>query len=106
MSELHLTHALVLTQFESSLTERDWSVVSAQDYPIHALYCTESRNLLFHSDNQKSDCAEEISKIMKTLELCSIQLHYEQQIIILRDDENCYEAQDVLRHLINGEYVN
>lgn len=99
MSELHLTHALVLTQFEASLTEREWSVVSAQDYPIHALYCAESRNLLFLSDNQKSDCTEEISKIIKTLENCNIQFFLCKQIIILRDDENCYEAQDVLRHL-------
>lgn len=99
MNELHLTHALVLTQFESSLTERDWSVVSAQDYPIHALYCHESRNLLFHSDNQKSNCEEEISKIKETLKLCNIQFFEEQTIIVLRDDENCYEAQDVLRHL-------
>lgn len=100
MNELHLTHALVLTQFEDSLNPRDWQVLSAQDYPIHALYCAESRNLLFLSDNQKSDCAEEISKIIKTLENCSIQLHHEKQIIVLEESENCYEAQDVLRHLL------
>ena len=97
--ELHLTHALVLTQFESSLEPRDWSILVEQDYPLHALYCAESRNLLFFSDNQKSDCAEEISKIINSLEKCNIQLIHSQQIIILEDDENCYEAQDVLRHL-------
>lgn len=97
--ELHLTHALVLTQFESSLTPRDWDVINAQDYPLHALYCHESRALLFYSDNQKCDCAEEISKIKQTLKLCNIHFAEQQQIIILRDDENCYEAQDVLKHL-------
>ena len=99
MNELHLTHALVLTQFESSLEPREWALLEEQDYPLHALYCAESRNLLFLSDNQKSDCAMEISKIIKTLENCNIQFHLNKQIIILGDDENCYEAQDVLRHL-------
>ena len=97
--QLHLTHALVLTQFEDSLNPREWSLLAAEDYPLHALYCHESRNLLFHSDNQKSDCAEEISKIIKTLENCNIQLIHDKQIIILRENENCYEAQDVLKHL-------
>ena len=97
--ELHLTHALVLTQFEDSLNPREWSLLAAEDYPLHALYCHESRNLLFYSDNQKSDCAEEISKIINSLELCNIRVTQLQQIIILRDDENCYEAQDVLKHL-------
>ena len=97
--ELHLIHALVLTQFESSLAPLDWALLEQEDYPLHALYCLESRALLFHSDNQKSDCANEISKIIKTLEICGIPVVYGQQIIILREDENCYEAQDVLKHL-------
>ena len=99
MELLHLTHALVLTQFEASLEPREWSLLVEQDYPLHVLYCAESRALLFHSDNQKSDCAEEVSKIISLLEKCNIQVKLEQQIIILGDDENCYEAQDVLRHL-------
>jgi hypothetical protein len=74
MNELHLTHALVLTQFEDSLNPREWSLLNAQDYPLHALYCVESRNLLFYSDNQKSNCEEEISKIKQALKLCNIQL--------------------------------
>lgn len=97
--ELHLTHALVLTQFESTLSPREWSLLVAEDYPLHALYCHDSRNLLFYSDNQKSDCAEEISKIIKSLELCSITCSISNEIIVLREDENCYEAQDVLKHL-------
>jgi rRNA processing protein Krr1/Pno1 len=44
---------------------------------------------------------EEISKIIKTLENCNIQLIHDKQIIILRDVENCYEAQDVISHLSN-----
>lgn len=96
--KLHLTHALVLTQFEDSLNPREWALLSAQDYPIHALYCHDSRNLLFHSDNQKSNCSDEISKIIKTLELCNIQLIHDKQIIILRDDENEYCAEDVKKH--------
>lgn len=96
--ELHLTHALILTQFEDSLNPREWSVLSAQDYPLHALYCNESRNLLFHSDNQKNDCSMEISKIINLLELCSIRVIYDKQIIIMRDDENEYDAEDVKKH--------
>ena len=72
MNELHLTQALVLTQFESTLAPREWSLLVEEDYPLHALYCHESRTLLFHSDNQKSNCAEEISKIIKTLVNCNI----------------------------------
>lgn len=70
--ELHLTQALVLTQFEASLAPRDWSLLVEEDYPLHALYCHDSRAMLFYSDNQKSDCAEEISKIITTLENCNI----------------------------------
>ena len=96
--ELHLTHALILTQFEDSLNRREWSLLSAQDYPLHALYCEESRALLFHSDNQKNDCAKELSKIYNLLEKLNIQFSLQKQIIILRDDENEYDAEDVLKH--------
>ena len=37
----HFIHALVVTPFESSLTPIDWETLSAQDYPLHALYCEE-----------------------------------------------------------------
>ena len=96
--ELHLTHALVITQFEDSLNSRDWALLSAQDYPIHALYCHESKCLLFHSDNQKSDCMKEISQIKETLEKIGISLVHEQQIIVLSENENEYDAQDVMKH--------
>ena len=97
--ELHLTHALVLTQFEVSLAPREWSLLVEEDYPLHALYCHDSRIMLFHSDNQKSDCSEEISKMIKTLEMCNIQLTLSKQIIVMGENENCYEAQDVIKHL-------
>lgn len=96
--ELRLTHALVLTPFESSLTSLDWDTVAQQDYPIHALYCQTSRALLFHSDNQKSDCANEISKIISLLAKTTNNLVVDKQIIILRENECEYCAEDVLKH--------
>ena len=100
MNELLLTHALVLTQFESSLTPCEWSILMEQDYPIHVLYCTNTGAILFHSDNLKVNCEEEIYKIQQTLALCGIPAKEEKRIVILKDDENCYEAQYVLRHLL------
>lgn len=94
----HFIHALVLTPFESSLTPLDWDTISAQDYPVHALYCKELRDLIFLSNNQKSDCTEMISFLNKTFEILGISAQYEKQIIILSDDENAMEAQDVLKH--------
>lgn len=94
----HFVHALVLTSFESSLTNLEWEVVVAQDYPIHALYCQETKSLVFHSDNQKNNCAEKISEIYNLLEKLAIQFSHEQQILILSDDENEYSEQDVLKY--------
>ena len=94
----HFIHALVITSFESSLNPIDWETLSAQDYPLHALYCEELGALLFHSDNQKSDCTEMISFLKQTFEILGIPAQFEQQIIIMNDDENEYDAQDVLKH--------
>ena len=94
----HFIHALVVTQFESSLTPLDWETLSAQDYPLHALYCEESGALLFHSDNRKNDCAEMISFLKETLKILSIPVEWENKIIIMSDEENEYNAQDVLKH--------
>ena len=94
----HFIHALVVTPFESSLTPLDWETLSAQDYPLHVLYCEELGALLFHSDNQKNDCAEMISFLKETLKILSIPVEYENKIIIMSDDENEYSAQDVLKH--------
>ena len=96
--EYHFIHALVITPFEASLTPIDWEALSAQDYPLHALYCEELGALLFHSDNRKNDCAEMISFLKQTFEILGIPAVYEQQIIIMSDGENEYDAQDVLKH--------
>ena len=94
----HFIHALVVTQFESSLTPLDWEILSAQDYSLHALYCEELGALLFHSDNQKNDCTELISFLKETFKILSIPAEWENKIIIMSDDENEYNAQDVLKH--------
>lgn len=94
----HFVHALIVTQFESSLNPLDWETLSAQDYPLHALYCEELGALLFHSDNQKNDCMNEISKIYNLLGKLNIEFSQRQQIIVMNDDENEYNVQDVLKH--------
>ena len=94
----HFIHALVVTQFESSLTPLNWETLSAQDYPLHALYCEELGALLYHSDNQKNDCTELISFLKETFKILSIPIEWENKIIIMSDDENEYNAQDVLKH--------
>ena len=94
----HFIHALVVTQFESSLTPLDWETLSTQDYPLHVLYCEELGALLFHSDNQKNDCSNMISFLKEILKILSIPAEWENKIIIMSDDENEYSAQDVLKH--------
>ena len=96
--EYHFSHALVITHFESSLIPLDWETLSAQDYPLHALYCEELGALLFLSDNQKNDCAELISFLKETLKILSIPAKWENKIIIMSENENEYDAQDVLKH--------
>ena len=96
--EYHLIHALVLTPFESSLVPLEWDSVAATDFAVHALYCKESAQLLFHSDNTKINCADEISKIKQTLEKTNNRVELSQQIIILGKQENEYDAQDVIKH--------
>ena len=96
--ELHLTHALVLTRYESSLVSLDWETVAAQDFTVHALYCHNTNSILFHSDYQKSEPIEEISKIIQLLQMTGNCVKFDKQIIVLEDDENEYCAQDVIRH--------
>jgi hypothetical protein len=94
----HFIHALALTHFESSLTPLDWDTLLAQDYPLHALYCEESGALLFLSDNQKNDCVDMISFLKETLKILNICAEWENKIIIMSENENEYDAQDVLKH--------
>lgn len=94
----HFIRAIILTPFESSLAPLDWEILDAQDYPIHVLYCKTTGAILFHSSNQKSDCAKEISKIYNLLEKLNISVEESKQIIVLRDDENEYDVRDVIKH--------
>jgi len=96
--EYHLIHALVLTPFESSLVPLEWEAVAATDFAVHALFCKESARLLFHSDGTKNDCAEEISKVISTIQNLGNCAEIERTIIILEKDENEYNAQDVIKH--------
>ena len=97
--ELHLVHALVLTHYESSLvTNLSWEEVIAQDFCIQALYCRETKNFLFHSDYQKSEPNEEITKIISILTLTGNRVEIEKQIIDLQDGECEYSAEDVKKH--------
>lgn len=96
--ELHLTHALVLTPFESSLVNLTVEEVLKQDFTVHALYCHETKNLLFHSDYQKSEPLEEISKIVRILQMTGNCVKIDKQILILENDENEYCANDVIKH--------
>ena len=53
---VHLTHALILTQFEADLLNTlEWDEIIAQDFTVHALYCSDTNEILFHSDNQNSN---------------------------------------------------
>ena len=96
--EYHLIHALVLTPFESSLAPLEWEEIATTDFAVHALFCEESAQLLFHSDSLKNDCANEISKIKQTLEKTNNRVALIKQIIILGDNEDSYNAQDVIKH--------
>lgn len=75
--EYHFIHTLVLTPFESTLTQLDWETVAAQDYPVHVLYCRELQCILFHSDNQVTDCAREIENICTLLTKLAIDVYIE-----------------------------
>ena len=96
---LHFTHALVLTPFESSLVPLQWDEVVAQDFTVHLLYCDTTNSVIFHSDSRDFDCTERVSFLFETLSKIGTEFTYGQQIVILRDDESEYNAEDVLRHL-------
>lgn len=97
--ELVFTHVLVLTQFESSLVPLQWEEVVAQDFTVHLFYCKTSQSILFHSDNLQFDCMERVSNFYEMLAKSGIPYTDEQQIIILRDGESEYNAEDVLKYL-------
>ena len=47
--ELNLTHALILTQFESSLTPLNFETVAQQDYTVHAVLNRATKSINFFS---------------------------------------------------------
>ena len=96
---LHFTYALILTPFEASLFPTDWDFVIQEDFPIHVLYCQETKQILFHSDNQKTDCDKEVSKIKILLEKIGICAIYQNKVLVLKDGENEYSVKDVMHHL-------
>lgn len=51
--ENHFIHALVLTQFESSLIPLQWEDVVAADFTVHLLYCKTSGRTILLSNNQQ-----------------------------------------------------
>ena len=55
--------------------------------------------VIFHSDSRDFDCTERVSFLFETLSKIGTEFAYGQQIVILRDDESEYNAEDVLRHL-------
>jgi hypothetical protein len=97
--EFNFIHVLVLTPFESSLTSLQWDEVIAQDFTVHLLYCRTNGRVILHSNNQKFDCTERISQFYEMLVKSGIPFTDEQQIIILRDNESEYNAEDILKHL-------
>lgn len=96
--ELHLTHALILTQFEASLSPHEFETVCEQDYTVHAIYCQETKSLIYHSEPRKFNGFEEITVIKKVLANLPISVLWNKQILILEDQENEYSSSDVLKH--------
>lgn len=97
--ELHLTHAVILTQFESSLTPLDFDTICAQDYAVHAVYNQATNSLVFLSEPRKFDGCEEVIKFKQMLENLLIPVHWENKILIISDDECEYSKDDVRKHL-------
>lgn len=97
--ELKLTHAVVLTQFESTLTPLDFDTISAQDYVVHVIYNQVTNSLVFLSSPQKFDGLEQSIKIRELMDNLLIPVHWDKTILIMGENENEYDAQSILRHL-------
>lgn len=96
--ELNLIHALILTQFESTLTNLDFDTLVAQDYTVHGIYCKETKSLIYHSEPQNFNGYEEVIKIQQTLQNLPILVNWGVAIVIIGEDENEYRSCDVLKH--------
>ena len=96
--ELQLTHALILTQFESTLTPFDFDTIAQQDYTVHAIFNRATKSISFLSEPQKFDGCEDLIKFKQTIENLLIPVNWEKQIIIVSDDECEYCAEDVKKY--------
>ncbi len=96
--ELHLTHALVLTQFESTFTPLDFDTIAQQDYAVHVVYNQVTKSLVFLSEPQKFDGYEQVIKFKQMLRNLSIPVNWERKIIIVSENECEYCAEDVKKY--------
>ena len=96
--ELQLTHALILTQFESTLTPLDFETVVQQDYAVHAVINRATKSICFLSEPQKFDGYEYFIKFKQMIENLHIPVNWETTILVVSDDECEYDAEDVKKH--------
>lgn len=97
--ELKLTHALILTQFESTLTPLDFDTVAQQDYAVHVIFNRATKSIGFLSKPKYFEGYEDFIKFQQTLDNLLIPVQWEQIIIIVSDNECEYCIEDVKRHL-------
>ena len=96
--ELQLTHTLILTQFESTLTPLDFDTIAQQDYAVHAIFNRATKSISFLSKPQKFDGHEDFIKFKQTIEKLLIPVNWENKIIIVSENECEYCAEDVKKH--------
>ncbi len=96
--ELNLTHALILTQFESSLTPLNFETVAQQDYTVHAVLNRATKSISFFSEPKKFDGLEEVIKFKEHLRNLNILVNWEETILIISDEECEYCVEDVKKH--------
>ena len=96
--ELNLTHALILTQFESSLTPLNFETIAQQDYAVHVVFNRATKSITFFSEPKKFDGLEEVIKFKERLRDLNISVNWEETILIMSDDECEYCAEDVKKH--------
>ena len=90
---VHLTHALILTQFEADLLNTlEWDEIIAQDFTVHALYCSDTNEILFHSDNQNSNPTDKISEINKIILQIGNGVEFAKQILVCPPEINEYDS--------------
>ena len=96
--ELNLTHAIILTQFESSLTPLNFETVAQQDYAVHTVINRATKSITFFSKPQNFNGYEEVIKFKENLRDLNISVNWEETILIIGDGENEYDAHDVIKH--------